>query len=155
MQKKSGLSTREGQISSCVCNPGLTLCISHQRLLDQHFSSLFTSLESSFPPGHCLSLLEKLFPIALSSLINQAINTEERGLDGRKTVTAIGKRARKTGPFVMRSVEDANRVHNSHVHTEHICVVCVCIKLVVMCRLLFLFIYCTLNQCTWSMNCYI
>lgn len=26
-------------------------------------------------------------------------------------MTAIGKRARKMGPFVMRSVEDANRVH--------------------------------------------
>lgn len=60
-KKKLGLPTREGQISSCVCNPGLTLSISHQRLLDQHFSSLFTSLESSFPPGHFLSLLEKLF----------------------------------------------------------------------------------------------
>lgn len=54
------------------------------------------------------------FPIALSSLINQAINTEERGLDERKTVTAIGKRARKTVCYC-----GLWRMHNSHIHTAH------------------------------------
>lgn len=54
------------------------------------------------PSGHWHSPAEA-FSIALSSLINQAINTEDWSLDGRKTVTAVGKMARERGCYVLHA----------------------------------------------------